>query len=200
MKPGPTRLRKEQDMTQTSKTKKALYGLLAAIGVTAGAAGIAAAATSQSTPSTATTATAEKGTEAHGEGDESPAFTSSIVDKASGNEAEGTEENDAAEAARLEKLATVTPDEAKAAALAAQPGTASKVELESEDGNVVYDVEVATSTGTVDLKIDAGNAKVIQTEKEDGEKHDDKGGDHEKEDGNESGPEGAEASSGTANG
>jgi len=113
---------------------------------------------------------------------------------------EGAEENDAAEAARLERLATVTPDEAKAAALAAQPGKASKVELESEDGNVVYDVEVTTSTGTVDLKIDAGNAKVLQTEKEDGEKHDDKGGDHEKEGGNESGPEGAEASSGTANG
>ncbi len=187
-------------MTQTSKTKKALYGLFAAIGVTAGAAGIAAAATSQSTPSTTTTATAEKGTEAHGEGDESPAFTSSIVDKASGNEAEGAEENDAAEAARLEKLATVTPDEAKAAALAAQPGKASKVELESEDGNVVYDVEVTTPTGTVDLKIDAGNAKVLQTEKEDGEKHDDKGGDHEKEGGNEPGPDGAEASSGTANG
>lgn len=191
-------------MSQTSKTKKALYGLLAAIGVTAGAAGIAAAATSQSTPSTTTTATAEKGTEAHDDGDETPTYTSSIVDKASANETEGAEEDDAAEAARLAKLATVTPDEAKAAALAAQPGTAGKVELESENGNVVYDVEVNTSTGTVDLKIDAGNAKVLQTEKETGEKDDDKGGDHEKEDGNESGPEGADdapaAGTGTANG
>ncbi|MCU1496294.1 MAG: hypothetical protein JWM47_247 [Acidimicrobiales bacterium] len=186
-------------MTQTSKTKKGLYGLLAAIGVTGGAAGIAVAVTSQSSPSTTATATAEKGTGTHDEGDESPTYTSSIVDKASGNETEGTAENDAAEAARLEKLATVTPDEAKAAALAAQPGKAGKVELGSENGNVVYDVEVATSKGTVDVKIDAGNAKVLQTEKDDGEKGDDKSGDHEKDDGNET-ESGAEASGGTANG
>jgi uncharacterized membrane protein YkoI len=171
-------------MTQTSKTKKALYGLLAAIGVTAGAAGIAAA-TSQSAPSTTTTASAEHGTETHDGGDEAPTYTSSITDKASGNEAKGAEEDDAAEAARLQKLATVTPEEAKAAALVAEPGKAGKVELESENGNVVYDVEVTTSTGTVDLKIDAGNAKVLQTEKEDGEKNDKKESGSDKESGNE---------------
>jgi uncharacterized membrane protein YkoI len=160
-------------MSQKTNTKKALYGLLAAIGVTAGAAGIAAAATSQSSPSkTTATASAEQGGEGHDDGNETPAYTSSIVDKASANEAEGTEEDDAAEAARLEKLATVTPDEAKAAALAAQPGKVTQVELESEDGNVVYDVEVTTSTGTTDLTIDAGSAKVLQTEKETGENHD----------------------------
>ena len=152
-------------MSQTSKRKKAILGLLAAIGVTAGAAGIAAAVTSQSSPSS-TTSSVEQGRDAHDDGDEAPAPTSSIIDEASADEAEGTEEDDAAEAARLEGLATVTPDEAEAAALAAQPGTASQVELESEDGNVVYDVEITTSTGTVDLTIDAGNAKVLQTEKE----------------------------------
>ncbi len=188
-------------MTQMSKTKKALYGLLAAIGVTAGAAGIAAAATSQSAPSkTTTTATAEKGGEEH-DGNEAPEFTSSIVDKASANEADGAEENDAAEAARLAKLATVTPDQAKAAALAAQPGKVTKATLESEDGNVVYDIEVTTSNGTVDVTIDAGNARVLQSEKEDGEKADGRG-DHEENDGNESGPEGADdaPATGTANG
>lgn len=156
-------------MSETSKTKKALYGLLAAIGVTAGAAGIAAAATNQSSPDTSTTTAAEQ----VGEHDDLPAHASSILDQASAKETEGVEEDDAAEAARLEKLATVTLDEAKAAALAAQPGTVTKVELESEDGNVVYDVEVRTSAGTTDLTIDAGNAKVLQTELEGVEQADD---------------------------
>lgn len=187
-------------MSQTTKTKKAIYGLLAAIGVTAGAAGIAAAATSQSSPSkTPTTVTVEKDGEQHDDGSEAPEYTSSIVDKASATETEGTQENDASEAARLAKLATVTTEEVKAVALAAQPGKVTKATLESEDGNVVYDVEVTTSTGTVDLTIDAGNAKVLQTEKESGEKDDDKGADHEKGEGNET-ESGAEAPSGTPNG
>ena len=139
-------------MSQTSKTKRVLYGLLAAIGVTAGAAGIAAAATNQSSPSNTATTTAEQGDGNH---DDAPSYTSSIVDKASANEADGAEEDDAAEAARLEKLATVTPDEAKAAALAAQPGTADKVELESENGNVVYGVEVTT------FAVEGGNGAAV---------------------------------------
>lgn len=159
-------------MNETSKAKKGLYGLLAAIGITAGAAGIAAAATSQSSPSTTTTkATTEQGQEHEGH-DDGDHITSSIIDKASANEAEGVEEDDAAEAARLTDLATVSEAQAKEAALAAVPGKVTKVQLESEDGSVLYDVEVITADGTTDVTIDAGNAKVLQTEKETGETND----------------------------
>ena len=83
-----------------------------------------------------------------------------------------------------------------AAAIAAVPGTAGDVELENENGNVVYGVEVTTANGTVDIKIDAGNAKVLQTEKEDGEGEGEKGGEHEQADE----ANGNEASNETSNG
>ena len=45
--------------------------------------------------------------------------------------------------------------------LAAVPGTAGTATLENENGNVVYSVIVTTSTGAVDVKVDAGNGKVL---------------------------------------
>jgi hypothetical protein len=74
---------------------------------------------------------------------------------------EGTTENDQAEAAALQAAATISPDQAKQAALAAVPGTAGKVELESENGNVVYGVEVTANGTTTDVKVDAGNGSVL---------------------------------------
>jgi len=40
-----------------------------------------------------------------------------------------------------------------AAALAQVPGTVKKVELENEDGNVVYGVEINTAKGESDVKL-----------------------------------------------
>ena len=92
-------------------------------------------------------------------GDQSPAYSSSIkVPEQNGV-------SDQAEAATLAAKATVTPAQAKDAALAAAPGTAGKVELDSENGNLVYSVEVTKAGGTtVDVKVDAGNAKVLAQE------------------------------------
>jgi len=45
--------------------------------------------------------------------------------------------SEAAEAASLQAMAKVSPEQAKAAALAAVPGTAIQVSLDNENGNVV---------------------------------------------------------------
>jgi hypothetical protein len=88
-------------------------------------------------------------------------YTSSITVANSGSESE-------ADDAALAGLAKITPDQAKAAALAAVPGTAGKVELEDEDGNVVFGVEVTTASGSkMDVKVDAGNGKVLAQQADD---------------------------------
>ncbi|MCW5882271.1 MAG: PepSY domain-containing protein, partial [Anaerolineae bacterium] len=62
----------------------------------------------------------------------------------------------------LAGLATITTDQARAAALAANPGTtATKVELDNENGCLVYAVELSNGK---DVKVDAGNAHVVHTE------------------------------------
>jgi Peptidase propeptide and YPEB domain len=64
------------------------------------------------------------------------------------------------EAQKLQSLAKVTPQQAQQAAEAAQGGQASSVKLENEDGNLVYAVEI----GQKELKVDAGNGRVLYTE------------------------------------
>jgi uncharacterized membrane protein YkoI len=81
-------------------------------------------------------------------------------------EAEGRAEG--AESERLKSLARITPEQARDAALAQVPGTVKKVELENEDGNVVYGVEIKTAKGESDVKVDAGDGRVLHVE-QDGE-------------------------------
>jgi uncharacterized membrane protein YkoI len=91
--------------------------------------------------------------------DESPSYTSSITaDQA----AEGV--NEADENAVLAPLATVTTDEATAAATASQAGTVVSTQLENENGNVVYSVVIDTGNGIVDVKVDAGNGAVLASD------------------------------------
>jgi uncharacterized membrane protein YkoI len=123
-------------------------------------------------------------------------YRSSIQVKEDKNEreeaegAEGSEENEASEAKessegkkdkgakdkaeageneRLKSLARITPEQASAAALAQVPGTVKKVELENEDGNLVYSVEIKTANGESDVKVDAGDGRVLHIEKDGGE-------------------------------
>jgi uncharacterized membrane protein YkoI len=81
-----------------------------------------------------------------------------------GEEAEDKAEG--AEGERLKSLARITPEQASAAALAQVPGTVKKVELENEDGNVVYGVEIKTASGESDVKVDAGDGRVLHIEKD----------------------------------
>ena len=105
--------------------------------------------------------------------EQDPSYVGSVTAPQDANEpadgAEGTESAaEAAESAALEPLATVTPEEATTAALAAVPGTAGPAQLENENGYVVYGIEVTGADGTkVDVKVDAGNGSVLAQDTED---------------------------------
>ncbi len=87
------------------------------------------------------------------------------ADEAVENSAETENKAETAESANLEKSARITPEQAKSAALAQVAGTVRKVELENEDGNVVYGVAIKTANGGErDVKVDAGNGQVLHTE------------------------------------
>jgi len=64
------------------------------------------------------------------------------------------------ESAKLQSLAKITPQQAQQAAEAAQGGQASSVKLENEDGNLVYTVLI----GQREVKVDAGNGRVLYSE------------------------------------
>jgi len=94
--------------------------------------------------------------------DRAPSYTSSVTIPVPTDGSKPTQ-------AELQAVATVTADQASAAALAGTPGTATKVELKERGGNVVYEVDVtATAGGDFDVVIDAGNAKVLDTHAEHG--------------------------------
>jgi uncharacterized membrane protein YkoI len=95
-----------------------------------------------------------------------PSYDSSIrVDDA---QYEGTSEAD--EEAALAGLVTITPEQAKAAALEANPGaTVVKMELGNENGALVYEVELDNG---LEVKVDAGNGAILSTEQEDADEDD----------------------------
>jgi uncharacterized membrane protein YkoI len=74
----------------------------------------------------------------------------------------GRTADEQAEAAGYQKLARITADQARSAALAKVPGTAKTVRLMNDEGNLVYGVRVMTSAGPRWVKIDAGNGNVLQ--------------------------------------
>ena len=81
--------------------------------------------------------------------------------------------SEADEAAALAGMASVTPEQAKAAALKAHPDTTVvEVELENENGAVVYEVELSNG---MDVIVDAGNGMVLYVEHE-SEGYEDHGG------------------------
>ena len=76
--------------------------------------------------------------------------------------------------AALAAQAKVTLDEAKAAALEAVPGaTFVEGELDEEDGFLVYDVELTVDGQEVEVSVDAGNAAVLEVERDDEDDDDD---------------------------
>lgn len=95
---------------------------------------------------------------------ETPAYTGSItVDQ---TRTEGMSEAD--ESAALQGQATITAEQAQAAAEAANAGAkATKVELDNENGVLVYSVQLDNG---LDVKVDAGNGSILHTEQADGDK------------------------------
>ncbi|OKH52568.1 hypothetical protein NIES2101_14135 [Calothrix sp. HK-06] len=72
------------------------------------------------------------------------------------------------EAEKVQKLAKITPQQAQKAAEDHLKGKAKEVELENDNGNLVYEVTI----GHIEVAVDAGNAKILYTEKI-GEEYDD---------------------------
>jgi len=104
--------------------------------------------------------TADDGQKMQVQGENKPAYISSI------QTTDTTEQsNEAVEQQQLAKLAKISSTQAKAAAEHALGGTASEVKLENDGGNVVY----AVTVGSNDVKIDAGNGKILHTENSDRE-------------------------------
>jgi len=69
------------------------------------------------------------------------------------------------EPADLSSMAKITVDDATAAVLKAYPGAkVVKVELDNENGVLVYSVELNNGT---DVKVDAGNGEILHVEKDD---------------------------------
>jgi uncharacterized membrane protein YkoI len=82
-------------------------------------------------------------------------------------------------------LAKLTLDQAVAKALDAVQGNVLKTELESENGFLVYGVEVVTpEKAIVDVKVDAGSGKVLAMDRDraDDEDHESGEGDGDRED------------------
>jgi hypothetical protein len=68
------------------------------------------------------------------------------------------------EPADLTSLARISADKAMTAALAVYPGSrVRKVELQSENGCLVYSVSLSNG---LEVKVDAGNGQVVSTESE----------------------------------
>lgn len=64
-------------------------------------------------------------------------------------------------------LAKVTPDQAVQSALGAENGKVLKMELENENGFLVYGVEIVTADKSiVDVKVDAGSGKVLAKDRD----------------------------------
>jgi hypothetical protein len=88
--------------------------------------------------------------------------------------------------AALVGMAKISLDSALKEALKAVAGTVLSAELENENGYLVYAVEIAKADHqTMDVKVDAGNGKVLKVEtdqkdRENGEKEDSDDG-HEEE-------------------
>ena len=69
-------------------------------------------------------------------------------------------------------LARLKFDQAVAKALDAVQGQVLKIELENENGFLVYGVEVVTAgLAIVDVKVDAGSGKVLVTDRDPADEH-----------------------------
>jgi len=153
-------------MNMSRKTAGAVLGVTLFVGTLIGGGSGIFAQSPDVTPPAATS-------ESEADQVQEPSYTGSTsVDEA---QYEGVSEAD--EAAALQGQATISAEEAQAAAEAANPGTtATKVELDNENGVLVYSVELDNG---LDVKVDAGDGSVLHTEQagEDGKEEGSEGAD-----------------------
>ncbi len=103
--------------------------------------------------------------------------------------------SEADETKALEGLAKVSAADAEKAAVAAVPGgTINSTELGNENGSVVYEVYMTDANGAaLEVKVDAGNGKVLDQSADDEGSEADEGSEGSEAD---EGPEGAEGAEG----
>ena len=88
---------------------------------------------------------------------------------------EVAEENEDQSQAELAKQVKITEEEATKIALEKVPGTVNEVELEDEDGTIVYGFEIVSTDGTQqDVKVDAQTGKIVKVEADDEENGEEK--------------------------
>ncbi|SHK06528.1 Peptidase propeptide and YPEB domain-containing protein [Desulfatibacillum alkenivorans DSM 16219] len=90
-----------------------------------------------------------------------------VVYSGTGDQAiiEGTILIERQDKAHLSTLVKVTGQQAISSALEAVPGKVIELELENEDGYLVYGIEVASADGSVSsVEVDAGSGKVLLVE------------------------------------
>jgi len=83
-----------------------------------------------------------------------------------------TSGDEASESQALAKYAKITAEQAKSIALSKAYGKVVNVGLENENGYVVYSVEISTPNGTKDVKVDAGNGKLLNIDGSDSQEAD----------------------------
>jgi len=86
----------------------------------------------------------------------------SEAEDAQTSEVEDAKLDESAETAALQNQAKITPEQAQEIALIANPGaTVVEIELDNENGQVVYGVELSTG---VEVKVDAIGGVILATE------------------------------------
>lgn len=92
-------------------------------------------------------------------------------------------ENDAREDMNLKQRAELSASDAAKAALDSQPGEVTKVEIDDEEGYVVYEVEIIANNGIEhDLKVDAGNGDILASDTDRDDDQDDLDDDDDRDD------------------
>lgn len=56
----------------------------------------------------------------------------------------------------------IDPAKAMAAAVGAAPGTVHEWEIDDEEGRITYEVQIATTSGDVDVRVDAVSAEILE--------------------------------------
>ncbi|MEJ6485652.1 PepSY domain-containing protein [Nostoc punctiforme UO1] len=87
-------------------------------------------------------------------------YNTKIAQASDGDGETNDDQQEQQEDKKLQALAKITAEQAKQAAETSVGTKASSVKLENEDGNLVYAVEIAQK----EVKVDAGDGKVLYTE------------------------------------
>jgi uncharacterized membrane protein YkoI len=81
-----------------------------------------------------------------------------------------SKEKDDQELTTANTKTAITEDQAKQTALASIPdGVFNKIELEDENGVIVYGVEIQSGNNTYDVKVDANTGSIMKSDQDNGE-------------------------------